>query len=431
MNPQDNQDVEPALVTKKELAASENVLTDRDFILHQIQKLAKTGSWNFDHLTHSTSWSDEMYNIHGLDKKFDTNDYNAVLELYDPHSKQLFLDAAKLLFEQKKPFDITARILTPLGYLKWVRVLGYPVIQVEEVTGIIGITSDITALKESEHLLRASEEKFTKAFHNNPNLMALMREEDMLIVDVNEKVYPLLGYTREELIAKTTPGIKLYQDPADRERFMSAYHQHGAAEIECTLLKKDGDAIRVSINGSRIEIKGQHYFMLVIKDISFKKIAEAYSAGQSMRQMKEEGLSRRIEKLVRQLKVNHNDPLHKLALPTLEGVIFIKPGDIIYCEAHSNYTQLHLSDKRKYMVSKTLKEFETSLPEEYFFRIHNSYIINLSFIKKYNKGEGTVVMENDVALDVSKRKKENFLARIGVKKSVGENHAVPAKFKAI
>jgi two-component system LytT family response regulator len=88
--------------------------------------------------------------------------------------------------------------------------------------------------------------------------------------------------------------------------------------------------------------------------------------------------------------------------------------DILYCEASSNYTEIFTTDNKKHLVSRTLKEYEDLLADHNFFRIHNSHLINLGAIKKYVRGEGGyVIMNNDVSLDVSKRKKEAFLSRLG------------------
>jgi two-component system, LytTR family, response regulator len=121
----------------------------------------------------------------------------------------------------------------------------------------------------------------------------------------------------------------------------------------------------------------------------------------------------RVEQLIQNLKPVsiHN---FKLALPTSDGLIFVKVDDIIYCEASSNYTQIFTSDGKKHLVSRTLKEYEDLLADHNFFRIHNSHLINLGSIKKYVRGEGGyVIMSNDVSLDVSKRKKEAFLGKLG------------------
>lgn len=104
----------------------------------------------------------------------------------------------------------------------------------------------------------------------------------------------------------------------------------------------------------------------------------------------------------------------RIAIPTTQGLQFIKVDDVIYLEASVNYTRFHLTNNEKYTVSKTLKEFEEMLPEDIFFRIHNSYIINKNYVEKYLRGEGgQVVLSNNIVLDVAKRKKAEFLKAIG------------------
>ena len=104
----------------------------------------------------------------------------------------------------------------------------------------------------------------------------------------------------------------------------------------------------------------------------------------------------------------------RLAIPTAEGLQFIKLNDIIYLEANVNYTHFYLSGNQKYIVSRTLKDFEEMLPNDTFIRIHNSYIINKDYTEKYIRGEGgQVVLSNGAVLDVAKRKKADFLKAIG------------------
>jgi two-component system LytT family response regulator len=123
-------------------------------------------------------------------------------------------------------------------------------------------------------------------------------------------------------------------------------------------------------------------------------------------------ISGRLKQMMDNLK-GGNAENFKLALPTADGLLFIKVNDIVYCEASSNYTQIFMMDGKKYLVSRTLKEYEDMLSESNFFRIHHSYLINLNRVKKYVRGEGGyVLMQNDTSLDVSKRKKEAFLDRM-------------------
>ncbi len=120
-----------------------------------------------------------------------------------------------------------------------------------------------------------------------------------------------------------------------------------------------------------------------------------------------------IELLVDQL-VNKKNSFTRLAIPTTEGLQFIKTSDIIYLEASVNYTHIHCEGNKKFIVSRTLKDFEDMLSTETFLRIHNSYIINKNYAEKYIRGDGgQVVLSNGITLDVAKRKKSEFLKAIG------------------
>jgi two-component system LytT family response regulator len=100
----------------------------------------------------------------------------------------------------------------------------------------------------------------------------------------------------------------------------------------------------------------------------------------------------------------------KIALPLQNGVQFVSLDEIIYCESSSNYTVFYLKDNSKLLVCRTLKEYEEQLSPNGFFRIHQSYLINLRYVKQYVRGRGGyVIMQNGVDLPVSVRKKEEFL----------------------
>ena len=113
--------------------------------------------------------------------------------------------------------------------------------------------------------------------------------------------------------------------------------------------------------------------------------------------------------------INHpKKQLHKLAIPTIEGLLFYDINDVVYLEANSNYTNIYFSNKTKIIASKTLKEFEELLPADIFFRTHHSYLINLNYIKRYIKGDGgQIELQNGIYVDLARRKKEEFLKAIG------------------
>lgn len=109
-----------------------------------------------------------------------------------------------------------------------------------------------------------------------------------------------------------------------------------------------------------------------------------------------------------------NSVLNKIAIPTVDGLLFFNIGDIIYLEAHSNYTEIHFINNQKLTASRTLKEFEEMLPTDKFFRPHHSHIINLQYIKRYIRGDGgQIELQNGSIVSVSRSKKDEFLKVIG------------------
>jgi two-component system, LytTR family, response regulator len=105
---------------------------------------------------------------------------------------------------------------------------------------------------------------------------------------------------------------------------------------------------------------------------------------------------------------------NKIAIPTLEGLCFYNIDELVTLEANSNYTNLFFIDGKKVLASKTLKDFEELLPNDTFFRPHHSHIINLKYMSKYIKGDGgQIELANGMMIDVSRRKKDEFLKLMG------------------
>lgn len=103
----------------------------------------------------------------------------------------------------------------------------------------------------------------------------------------------------------------------------------------------------------------------------------------------------------------------RLCLPTLKGFSIVKLEEIVYCEAQRSYTIFRLNNNKTIMISKPLFDYEMLLADTTFLRVHKSFLINLMHIKEYVRGEGgTVIMNNGMEIEISRRKKELFLAKV-------------------
>jgi two-component system LytT family response regulator len=105
----------------------------------------------------------------------------------------------------------------------------------------------------------------------------------------------------------------------------------------------------------------------------------------------------------------------RLCVPSSKGFQVIDLSEIVYCEAENSYTVFHLKNGQQLVASKSIIEYEQLLEDSCFCRIHKSFLVNLSHIKEYLRGEGgSVLLTNDHEIEVSRRKKEIFITKMKV-----------------
>jgi two-component system LytT family response regulator len=103
----------------------------------------------------------------------------------------------------------------------------------------------------------------------------------------------------------------------------------------------------------------------------------------------------------------------KLAIPTSDGMEYLKTSDIIRVEADRSYSWFFLNDKRKILVSKNLNNYQELLSDRHFFRPHNSHLINLDHVKKYIRHEGGIIeMDDGSQVPISRARRDLFLAQM-------------------
>lgn len=156
-------------------------------------------------------------------------------------------------------------------------------------------------------------------------------------------------------------------------------------------------------------LKAFHFSALhyLLKPINHTDLVEAVSRYQ--RNHSKSRVDERIEILNQSLHSN----FARISLPTLEGLTILEIEHIIRIEADSNYCQFHLDDGSALLVSKPLSYFEDLLHELNFFRVHNTHIINLNHVRRYNRGRGGMIILTDGSqITVSAHRKKEFLQRL-------------------
>jgi two-component system LytT family response regulator len=107
------------------------------------------------------------------------------------------------------------------------------------------------------------------------------------------------------------------------------------------------------------------------------------------------------------------EQLVKIALPTLEGYVFVEVDQIVRCHAAGSYTEFFFLNRKSILVSKGLKEYEELLAGHHFVRVHHSHLVNLNLVSEYHKGKlSYIIMADKSSVEVSVRKKDEFLEKL-------------------
>ena len=145
----------------------------------------------------------------------------------------------------------------------------------------------------------------------------------------------------------------------------------------------------------------------ILKPVSINDLKNAVIKVKS--RLEKNQLNKRIDSLLENLKTESSGR-KKISITTPDGIVFEELENIMYLQGENNYTTLFLKNKHKEVAARAIGELEELLPLKTFCRIHRSYIININCIKKYYKGRGGyVVMEDGTSIEVSVRKRDEFL----------------------
>jgi len=151
----------------------------------------------------------------------------------------------------------------------------------------------------------------------------------------------------------------------------------------------------------------------LLKPVEASDVVGAVQKVKADIQHSQNSLHSRLQKLEELLMHKSSLTDMKIGIGMMDKIIFVPIAEILYCEAEGAYTHVHLQDGRKMMASKSLGDFEIQLKNHRFFRIHHHYLINLSHIKEFQRHDGGyVLMENNNRLEVSQRKRKDFLEAI-------------------
>ena len=244
-----------------------------------------------------------------------------------------------------------------------------------------------------------------------------MREQNIrtVIIDDEKNCIEILEY----LLEKNCPGAEIvarFQSPEE------ALKQLPVIKPDLVFL----DIEMPGMNGFKLLEKSGDFSFDVVFTTAYNEFAikafKVNAADYLLKPIDGDELKAAFEK-VKQLRNNESDSVKalleylqtsqsvsKIALTTDDGLVFIDPDNLMYCKADGAYTHFNLTGGKTYLSSKTLGDYETQLASKGFYRIHNSYLINLKHITRYVRDDGGyVVMSDQSTITVSRRRKEGFI----------------------
>ena len=134
---------------------------------------------------------------------------------------------------------------------------------------------DVTDRKHAEEKLRVSEEKFSKAFHLGPDVVTITLMGDGRFIEVNDNFLRLTGFTREEVIGRTTLELGLWANPKDRQHVVALLSRSGAVrDLEIRMAVKSGELRTVQMSAHTIELSGQPCVIAIIRDVTDRRALE-------------------------------------------------------------------------------------------------------------------------------------------------------------
>jgi two-component system, LytTR family, response regulator len=149
----------------------------------------------------------------------------------------------------------------------------------------------------------------------------------------------------------------------------------------------------------------------LMKPVDEDRLVEAVA--RVKRRLRLERVPGQTETLIHNIDKAGSPSEMRLCLPTQKGFTIVKLEEIVYCEANRSYTVFHFTNNKPVIISKPLFDYDRLLTETSFLRVHKSFLINLMHVKEYVRGEGgTIIMSDGAEIEVSRRKKEQFLGRV-------------------
>ena len=269
------------------------------------------------------------------------------------------------------------------------------------------IGQDITESKQAEEALKLSEEKFRLSFMTSLDAFYWSTLEDGKILEVNRVFDDVFGYSRDEVIGRTSQELGLYVDPDDRARMLSILKASGhIKDLELKGRKKSGELITISLSVSKMLVNDQQYILGVIRDITERKQMESA--------LRESEANYRSLFANASIGIFHSLPEGRFlrvnkALAHMLG--YVSPEDMVAAITNIE-TQIYVDlQKRSILLDRTLQQADWIYAENRYRRKDGTIITANLSVRNILNADGTVAYLEGFVEDITERKRADEALR--------------------
>lgn len=255
----------------------EHLLSRYQYLLEKTNEVASIGTWEVDLKEMTVTWSPVTRDIHEVDDDFEPSVEDGINFYKKGESRDTISKSFQACIDKKETFDLELEIITAKGNHRWIRTVGIPEIENNQVISVYGVFQDIDEKTKANKLLALQEEQFRQTFEFAANGMALVGLKGEWL-QVNKSLSQIIGYPKNELAKLTFADIT---HPEDLEKDYSLLNQLINGEIESYQMEKryfhkKGHIIWVLLSVSMVKnsMGSPSHFVSQINNITERKHAQ-------------------------------------------------------------------------------------------------------------------------------------------------------------
>lgn len=190
-----------------------------------------------------------------------------------PQDQERVRSAIRKAVRTKTMFELEHRVRQVNGSTGWMFSRAIPILDASgRVLEWFGCASDITSRKTVEDHLRLSEQRFAKAFAASPDAIIISRKADGQILEVNPAWERIFGYSRRQSTGRSSAELRLFADPADRDRAIAQVFKHGAVNnFELRIRRRTGELRDVTLSIEQVRLNSEECLLTIVRDITEQK----------------------------------------------------------------------------------------------------------------------------------------------------------------